>query len=215
MKTIFSSCLLMVIMSLLSHAQNVPQGMKYQAVARDLSGTIMADQNIDLKMSLVSDGREFYVYSELHQITTNQLGLFEITIGEGQAIEGIFSDIPWSSEEVWLEIALASPKTGRYETLSSSRLMTVPYAFHAGTAGDITFDGINGDDLPENCNGGVPSNVWSQKGNCNSNPNQDKLGTTDCADLVIVTDNQERLRITCAGNLEVGGNFTIGNVLTV
>ena len=62
---------------------------------------------------------------------------------------------------------------------------------------------------------GVPSQNWSLFGNSKSDPAKDKLGTTDFTDLVLVTDNQDRLRITAAGVVEIAGSLDIGENLTV
>lgn len=62
---------------------------------------------------------------------------------------------------------------------------------------------------------GVPSQNWSLFGNSKSDPEKDKLGTTDLKDLVLVTDNQDRLRITAAGVVEIAGSLDIGENLTV
>ena len=42
-----------------------------------------------------------------------------------------------------------------------------------------------------------------------------QLGTTDFEDLVLVTDNLERLRITAAGEVQLKGSLEIGGDLTV
>jgi hypothetical protein len=43
--------------------QSVPQGMKYQAVARDLSGEVMADQAIAIKIALQGNGAKTVHYT--------------------------------------------------------------------------------------------------------------------------------------------------------
>ena len=59
-----------------TYAQNIPTGMKYQAVARDLSGNVLAGKDISLKISLYSFQDRQIQYSETHLITTNALGIF-------------------------------------------------------------------------------------------------------------------------------------------
>ncbi len=122
------------IMSLL--AQSVPQGMNYQAVARDMDGRVLADQDISLKISLLGDSPQGKVmYSEIHEVQTSGLGLFNVVIGEGAAGLGDFSEISWGSVQVWMDIALEL--NDEYISIATTRLLTVPYAFHAGTAGEI------------------------------------------------------------------------------
>jgi hypothetical protein len=119
-------------------AQTVPQGMNYQAVARDANGQIMDNQNINLKITLLggaADGKS--VYNEYHQVVTNEIGLFSLTIGAGEKATGDFSEVPWSAAEIWMDIALAEGENADYKLISTTRLLAVPYAFHAATAGNI------------------------------------------------------------------------------
>jgi hypothetical protein len=95
-------------------------------------------------------------------------------------------------------------------------LLAVPYAFHAGTAttlsGSVTNNKLWLTQKPD----GVPSQNWSLFGNSKSDPEKDKLGTTDATDFVFITNNEERLRITADGEIKTkGGKFTIGGNLEV
>ena len=122
-----------------AQAQQVPQGMKYQAVARSLSGEVLANQPVTLKISLNSKGTGSSTvhYSETHSVTTNALGLFDLTIGAGKAGLGTFKNVPWSTQDVWMEIAIQDGGSSGFSTVSSSRLLAVPYAFHAMTANEL------------------------------------------------------------------------------
>nr|ACN58830.1 Legionella vir region protein [uncultured bacterium BLR12] len=119
-----------------SFAQHVPQGMKYQAVARNLSGNIIANQEIYLKIDLLTGQGSLSTiyYSEVHKVVTNQLGLFTLTIGEGNIEKGTFSSIPWSTADVWMQVAIKDKGKPGFVPISSSKLLAVPYAFHAETA---------------------------------------------------------------------------------
>ncbi|SDB28634.1 hypothetical protein SAMN03097699_0515 [Flavobacteriaceae bacterium MAR_2010_188] len=201
-------------------AQNIPQGMKYQAVARDLSGVVIADQEVVLKIKLQSNLQSPVIhFTETHTIKTNQFGLFSLVIGEGVVIKGKFNEIPWSTEDIWMEISIKDNGKTEFTTISNSKLLAVPYAFHAATASQLVssdFPDVNG-----NAPIGVPSQNWSLFGNRASNSDKDKLGTTDYVDLVLITNDLDRLRITkdgdinIANNLNVGKNVDIGNDLHV
>ena len=119
--------------------QTTPQGMKYQAVARNLAGGVLANQPVTLKISLTGKGTgttETH-YAETHTVTTNTLGLFDLTIGAGKVLKGTFQNVPWSSEDIWMEIAIQEGEKSGFSTISSSRLLAVPYAFHALTANQL------------------------------------------------------------------------------
>ena len=96
-----------------SYAQKVPAGMKYQAVARNTAGEILANQSITLRIELKgapAKGTRSY-YSEEHIITTNKLGLFDLVVGEGKNNMGVFDAIPWSSEDIWMAVSLKEKGT--------------------------------------------------------------------------------------------------------
>ncbi|WP_229374307.1 hypothetical protein [Fibrella rubiginis] len=205
-----------------AQAQQVPQGMKYQAVARSHSGEVLANQPVTLKISLNSKvaGSSTVHYSETHSVTTNALGLFDLTIGAGKASLGTFKSVPWSTQDVWMEIAIQDGGNSGFSTVSSSRLLAVPYAFHAMTANELV-GSANARVAAGGPTDGVPSNVWSTFGNTRTDPTTDRMGTMDYADLIFVTNKTERLRITkdgdinIANSLKVGKDVEVGNDLTV
>ncbi len=134
----FSFLIVLLTSAVISFAQHVPQGMKYQAVARNLSGNVMANQAITLKINLLTQGTTSTIfYSETHSVTTNQVGLFTLTIGEGKIEKGTFAGIPWSTQDIWMQVALKDKGQPDFTTISNSKLLAVPYAFHAGTAESI------------------------------------------------------------------------------
>lgn len=202
---LFSFILLMVTSVF---AQNNPRGMKYQAVARDMQGNILENENIQLRIAFLSneDKIQQVHYREIHAVVTNKLGLFSLVLGEGKKEIGGFDEVPWSSKDIWMEIQIKAKGESSFSSISNSQLLAVPYAFHAVTASKLVENGISA----ENANG-VPSQTWSLKGNTNSNPAIDKLGTSDNVDLVIVTNDIERLRIENGGGIEIAKGLTIAN----
>jgi hypothetical protein len=195
-------------------AQSVPQGMNYQAVARDNSGVVIADQMINLEVTLLNQivgERQIKSYSEIHWVKTNKLGLFTLTIGQGEPSLGDFWRVPWSTADIWMEISIKGPDSDRFISISNSKILSVPYAFHAATASEL----VGAHDDIRRGGPGVPSQNWSLFGNSNSDPTKDKLGTTDLADLVLVTNNLERMRILADGNIDILRSLTVGENLTV
>ena len=121
-----------------SYAQQVPAGMKYQAVARNSSGEVLADRSITLRIDLKADASKGTViyYSEEHAVTTNKFGLFDLVVGEGKNVSGTFADIPWSSENIWMAVSLKE-KGADFAAITESKLLAVPYAFYAASAGEV------------------------------------------------------------------------------
>src|ERR1043165_8660375 len=119
----------------------VPQGMNYQAIARDKSGQALGNKQVSLKISLYSPEVHGAYYTETHEATTNEFGLFNLVIGEGKPQKGNFQDIPWSSAEIWMDASLKMEGENEFTSLGSSKLYAVPYAFYAGKAADIATTG--------------------------------------------------------------------------
>lgn len=208
MKKLYLTFLFFLCFLPFAFAQNIPYGMKYQAVARDLSGKILAEKEISLRISLVSHHTDQVAhYTEVHKITTNQFGLFSIVVGEGTVEKGLFTEIPWSTEDIWMQVDIKTAKSAEFLTISSSKLLAVPYAFHAGTANQLTNQNtVDGGKTP-----GVPAQNWSLFGNSNVDPTTDFLGATNYADLVMITNNLDRLRITKDGDINIANNLNVGN----
>ena len=129
--------LLLAISSLLTtllFAQVDPGGMNYQAVARNLKGEILANQPISLTVSLFSvqsSGKVQY-YKEVHNVTTSLTGVFSLIVGNGTPSTTLaYQAIPWSSQNIWMEVAIKSKGDAAYLVTSSSKLLAVPYAYHA------------------------------------------------------------------------------------
>ena len=205
-----------------SFAQSVPQGMKYQAVARDSKGQVMANQNISLKITLLNEENKNSYYSEIHTITTTGLGLFTLVIGDGKTEKGEFKNVPWSTQDIWMQVSIKDDVNKAFTIISNSKLLAVPYAFHAATASQLVGATDSKDavkTLVKNLSDarvpGIPSQTWSLFGNSTSNAAIDKLGTTDFVDLVVVTNNIERMRIYANGNIDIKRSLKVGADLRV
>ena len=209
--------LLVAISSLLStllFAQVTPEGMNYQAVARNLRGEILASQPISLKVKLFSvlnSGKVEY-YNEVHDVTTSITGVFSLIIGKGKSETGKYNTIPWSSENIWMEVSIKSKDQYDFVVMSNSKLLAVPYAYHSLTAERIA--GTT-NSVTSTTTSGTPSQSWLLFGNSASNPTKDNLGTTDSVDLKVITNNQERLRIFANGDINIKKNLRINAKLTV
>ncbi|GAA4452435.1 hypothetical protein GCM10023189_15830 [Nibrella saemangeumensis] len=222
MKKLYTILLLNLLVWSLTYGQLVPRGMKYQAVARNLTGTVMANQEITLKITLLSyQSKNGQIhYSETHTVTTNQFGLFTLTIGEGIAGNGAFNAIPWSSEDIWMEVAIRDKGMSSFATLSSSKLLAVPYAIHAATASELVGSKTNpvarvAAGPQPSVTDGVPAQAWNLFGNSTTNETKDKLGTTDYMGLIMTTNNIERLKITRDGDINIANTLNVGKDVNI
>lgn len=136
----------------LALAQTVPQGINYQAIARSSSGSVMAGQAVTVQFKIYSSfGSGSVSYIEDHNVTTNQLGYFNLVIGQGSPVSGSFSAINWSTGNASYEVYLNGSLLG-----TETRFFSAPYAFYAGQAANSsTLQAGSGIAI----NGGVISNT--------------------------------------------------------
>ena len=138
MKKIVTS-ILFVALTLCLNAQS-PNLFKYQSIARNVSGTVMSDSPIGLRISirdLTETGT--VVFQEEHVTTTNDFGLFNLSIGGGVAILGTIQSVNWSSGAKFIEIEADLTGGTSYEAFGISQLLSVPYALYANNANNSNF----------------------------------------------------------------------------
>ncbi len=120
---------------------NVPGAISYQAVARDTQGAPLADTNVQVQFTLITDslsGAEEYV--ETHSLTTNSLGLFTTAFGGGTPVSNTFDSINWSAGNKFLNVQI---DTGNgLVDMGTQQLLSTPYSLHSATAGAIKNPGL-------------------------------------------------------------------------
>ena len=120
-----------LFISLFIYGQS-PDKINYQSIVRDLSGNVIQNQPISLRISILSTSiTGSVVYQETFQPTTNDFGLVNIKIGEGAAVVGTMSGVDWSSGPFFLESAVDVSGGSNYTVVSTSQFMSVPYALYA------------------------------------------------------------------------------------
>ncbi|MCF6184793.1 MAG: hypothetical protein L3J56_09265 [Bacteroidales bacterium] len=111
----------------------VPQGLKYQAVVRDVGGAILQNTTIGLQISILKGSETGpSVYTETWTVTTNNFGLVNLNIGVGEGSStDDFSSITWGSDNYWLKVALDKNGGTNYTEMGTSKLLSVPYALYS------------------------------------------------------------------------------------
>jgi hypothetical protein len=151
--------LLATAFAFLSFAQP-PQYINYQASVRDGEGTIVANQEVSFKIEILSGSASgTVVYRETHIVTTNDQGLVDLKIFGGDN-DGSWSPIDWSAADYFLKVYLDLAGGTDFVEMGTSQMLSVPYAFHAGTVAtekqelsvsgeQLSISGGNTVDLPE------------------------------------------------------------------
>ena len=75
------------------------------------------------------------VYEESHSATTSQIGLVNLSIGEGTVMSGSFSTIDWGNHNYFIEVAVDINGGSNYIVMGSTQLRSVPYALYAENSG--------------------------------------------------------------------------------
>ncbi|MEX2379097.1 MAG: hypothetical protein WD530_00010, partial [Vicingaceae bacterium] len=141
-----------------------PEGVNYQAIARDNNGNALTNQMISVRFGIIqgsANGNLLYE-EQYDMITTNDFGLFNLVIGEGVNTNNgnlsNFSQINWGAGPFFLKVEV-DPGSG-FEDLGTTKLVSVPYALYAKNTGDALTAGtgiliqnneiINDGDLSDN-----------------------------------------------------------------
>lgn len=138
-----------VFFSVAAFAQ-IPAAMNYQAVLRNASGAIMANQNVGVRISIINGTptSTTVLYSETRTATTTAQGLLNIEVGDGTATSttGAIQGIRWIDSSKYLKIELDPAGGTAYADFGTTKLVTVPYAFMSNglRADNAGGDGIRG-----------------------------------------------------------------------
>lgn len=137
----------LLLNSLLSFGQAPPQGINYQAIARDNSGKAISNTNLKIRFSIrdISPSGTI-VFQELHTNTiTNLYGLFTLVIGNGLLVStDSFSAINWGSGNKYLEVEVDTIGGTNYISMGTTQMMSVPYALYAKKSGTPGITGVTG-----------------------------------------------------------------------
>ncbi|MEM6265421.1 MAG: tail fiber domain-containing protein [Bacteroidota bacterium] len=130
---IFASVSFLLLSISLLYAQ-APQGISFQAVARDASGLSIASTTVSVRFT-VKNGGGTTVYQETQSVTTDGFGLFTASIGRGTVVSGTFANVDWAATQHSVEIEVDNG--AGYGFVGSCAFESVPYAFYADKVGNM------------------------------------------------------------------------------
>ena len=115
----------------------VPVKMSYQAIIRDVNGTLLVSHEVGMRIQILQDS-EFgtAVYVETHTETTNENGLLSLVIGEGSVWTGSLTGIDWSAGPYFIKSEIDPAGGTNYKISGLSQILSVPYALYAEKSGD-------------------------------------------------------------------------------
>lgn len=129
----------------------VPQGIPYQAAARNANGQPLVNTTVKVRFSIIdSVATGTTVYQETHSVSTNNVGLFNVNVGLGTASTGTFSGINWGKNFKFMKVELDPSGSGtNYVDMGTQQMMSVPYSLYSAKSGSVqvTSSGSNNNTL--------------------------------------------------------------------
>ncbi len=132
----FINTLLLFLIANIAVAQ-APQGIPYQAAARNSSGAVLASTAISVRFTIrdsIATGA--IKYRETHSVTTTAQGMFSVNVGQGTVVTGTFAGINWATNAKFLQVEMDPAGGSSYIELGTQQMMSVPYAQFAATSGN-------------------------------------------------------------------------------
>ena len=196
---------LLLIISFISYTltslAQAPNNFNYQAVARDASGNLLANQNVNFRISILQTSAVgIAVYVETHAKITNAYGQATLIIGGGTVITGNFSTINWGSNSYYLKTEMDATGGNNYSVMGTTQLLSVPYALYSNTSG-------NGGGTTYTSGSGININ-----GNIISNTASDQTITLTGTGTTTVTGTYPNFTI---GSTDNSINYTPGNGISI
>jgi hypothetical protein len=119
-----------------------PNGINYQAVIRKSDGTLVSNTPIAVRASIrQTTAGGTVIFSERHNVTTDQWGLVNFVIGTGTFLSGSpFANINWGNGPYFLDLGVAFsglPNPAIYMPYGTQQMMSVPFALYAKSSGNL------------------------------------------------------------------------------
>ncbi len=132
---------ILIVFSFQTYSQT-PSSFQYQAVLRDASGGILANQEVEIGIAILQGsitGTE--VFSETHLVTTNSFGLANLQIGSVNTTG--MEAINWGADPYFVQVSVDGIIMG------TSQLLSVPYALYAKSVENDLVDDADADPVNE------------------------------------------------------------------
>ena len=109
-----------------------PASLQYQAVIRNASGAVVANQAVGMRVSILNGtATGTSVYAETHRETTTVNGLLTVKIGAGTVVSGSFESISWGQGPYFIKTETDITGGTNYQLAGTTQLLSVPYALYS------------------------------------------------------------------------------------
>ncbi|MCB0427415.1 MAG: tail fiber domain-containing protein [Flavobacteriaceae bacterium] len=127
--------LVLIIALLITTIGFSQNGINYKAMIKDNSGTVIANQSVDLQFSILEGSSQINVYTETHTATTDGSGIVIVNVGEGTPSSGTYANINWDNGEHYLNVQVDTG-SGMVD-MGTTQFKTVPYALNAANVSGL------------------------------------------------------------------------------
>ncbi|MCU4162536.1 Kelch repeat-containing protein [Carboxylicivirga caseinilyticus] len=112
-----------------------PQHFNYQTLIRNSDGTYVANTDVYIRLSILGESPNgALVYTEVHQVTTNDYGLISLKVGEGSSTDD-FTSIDWGNTTMFVKVEASIGDDQNYFEVGTNPFSSVPYALYAEKTG--------------------------------------------------------------------------------
>ena len=147
--------LILLCLPFIGFGQSVPQGINYQAVARDANGDVLMNQALTIQFSVISDITTSAIsWQETHTVNTNDYGLYTAIIGQGTSTSvgssATFDVIDWGASNHLLKVEV--DYGGGLIDMGTTAFMSVPYALYSAAGSNTSTCGLS---IGDTAQGGI------------------------------------------------------------
>jgi hypothetical protein len=208
-KFIFSSLFgLFILFFLPSQAQYIPDGVSFQAVARDNAGVILSNATVEVRISVLNGGPTGTVLGTYtYQKNTDAFGQFVVALGNETPLQSsgfALASIDWLASSRWIKVEFRPGTSGNYVEVSNAQASASFYAFASRYAVELKTAGTNGQYLTHNGTNWVAGNI----SNNTQVPSIKRF--TSGSSTYTPAAGIKYLRIRMAGGGGAGGSFSGG-----
>ena len=119
----------------------------YQTVVREISGTVVQNEPVGVKISILKQGGTI-AYTETFTPTTNNSGIISLAVGSGTPTVGDYHNINWGSGLHFFEISIDRTGGSNYEVYQTELITVSPLAkFTITTKGVVPYSELKRDQI--------------------------------------------------------------------
>lgn len=119
-----------------------PSSFRMQTIVTD-NAIALKQSEVDVRIAIrIGSAEAKDIYVETHTVSTDDLGIATLNVGDGEAVSGTWDSIDWSKQPVY--VAVAFDKGSGYVDAGCSQITAVPYAKFAEKSGLLIMTSASG-----------------------------------------------------------------------